>query len=506
MERFNEYNLDHMKQADISEDLFVNRASYAEMQQQYASAEVTIMVIGLNRLEKTKRCVESILQYTTNIDYELILIDNGSTDDTLEYFKSVPYEKKRILRFSKNLGAGFPHTMIPLSELGRYVAILPNDLILTERWLENILICMKSDPKIGLVVTASSNTSNLQDVDFPYSSYEEMQQKAAKFNVSDPTKWEDRMRLVTLCMVLRKEALLALGWPRGDLGFFHDFSDDDISFGIRRAGYRTVFAGDTWVCHDHRVSQGEGKDPVQFQKSLEIGRRNFRDKYYGVDAWDDVKNFLAPYTGFFPAPKQKHNVRVLGVDVRCGSPILDIKNWLRKYGIFNAELSAFTQDPKYWLDLKTICTGTVCCDREEFLLDKYQTESFDYVVADHPINQYHEPQKVLNDLFALAKPGGIVICKLKNTGSFQEYVNMLGHRDVYAQEIAYNIPLEVLTDTIGQLGNIFNGVAIPFPLNEGQRKSISALLPNGYTQEQRNEIVARLSCKEVLIVAEKTKK
>ena len=67
------------------------------------------------------------------------------------------------------------------------------------------------------------------------------------------------------------------------------------------------------------------------------------------------------------------------------------------------ELSAFTQDPKYWVDLKTICTGPVICDREEFLTDSFLPESFDYIAAARPINRYHEPQKILNDLFTLCK-------------------------------------------------------------------------------------------------------
>ena len=503
MEKYVEYNLDNMEQASVSEDLFVNRASYVEMQQQYTAAEVTISIIGLNRLERTKRCVESILQYTKGIDYELVLIDNGSTDETLEYFKSVPYEKKRIMRFSKNLGTGFPGTMTPLGEVGRYVVSLPNDLIVTERWLENLLICMNSDPKIGLVVSASSNASNLQGVEFAYSSYEEMQQMAAEYNVSDPTKWEDRLRIITLCTVIRKEALIAAGSPVGDLGFFHDFSDDDIAFKIRRAGYRTVFAGDTWVCHDHKVFQGEGKDPVKFQQSLRIGRENFRTKYFGVDAWDDVNNFYRPYLDLLPAPRQTSNARVLGIDVRCGTPILDVKNWLRKFGIFNTELSAFTQDPKYWVDLKTICSGAVCCDREEYLAEIFPAGVFDYVVADRPINRYHEPQKILNDMFELAKPGGTIICKLKNTASFQEYLNMLGQRNVYDQEFSYNIPLEVFINAIGRHGRLIKITTIPFSFSNEQYEDLRGILPDGYTKEQQDELVSRMVCNEFLIIAEK---
>lgn len=82
----------------VDGDLFANRAALAQMQQRSAPAEVSILIVGYNRLEKTRRCVESVLTYTAGVDYELVLIDSGSQDGTLEYFCAVPYEKKRVIR------------------------------------------------------------------------------------------------------------------------------------------------------------------------------------------------------------------------------------------------------------------------------------------------------------------------------------------------------------------------------------------------------------------------
>lgn len=504
MESFITVNTDRMEPPQSSTDLFVNRASFAEMQQQSNAAEVSIIVTAYNRLEKTRRCVESILKYTQGIDYELILMDNGSTDKTLDYFQSVAYSKKKIVHISRNLGGTYANMALNIFGLGRFVATIPNDLIVTTRWLDNLLRCLKSDPKIGMVNPVSSNVSNHQGMDFPYRSYQEMQEKAARMNRSDPRKWEDRLRLITLGPVYRKEVLLGLGWPLGDVGFFHDFGDDDTAFQIRRLGYRTVLAGDTWVCHDHAVMLGEGKDPAQFQQSLETGRANFQEKYFGVDAWEDVNNYYIPYLSHLPSPRAHESVRILGVDVQCGTPVLDIKNWLRRNGVFLTELSAFTQDPKYWMDLKTICQGPVYCDREEFLQDCFQPAYFDYVVADRPFNRYHEPQKILADLLSLCKPGGIVLCKLKNTFSFQEYVHLLGERGVYSQEFAYNIPLGMAVDTLQRMGAAVRSiVAIPYPLDAEQIESLGSLLPEGLEKGLRSDLMTRMICDEYLLVVEK---
>lgn len=502
MEQYIEINTDNIEPPQVGDDLFQNRATLAAMQEKDAP-EVTIVIQAYNRLEKTKRCVESVLKYTKGVNYELMLWDNGSTDDTLEYFRSVPCGKKVVLHVTKNIGAMYPNFAFPVSSFGKYVVILANDIIVTTNWLDNLLDCMKSDCKIGMVNPACNNTSNLQCIEFPYSSYDDMQRKAAEFNRSDPRKWEDRQRLVTLGTMYRKDVLLELGWPPGDAGFFHDFIDDDVTFAIRRAGYRTVLAGDTWICHDHDLRHGEGKDPAEFQKSLEIGRQNFRDKYFGIDAWDDVNNYLIPYLDRFPEPHISGNARVLGIDTRCGTPILDIKNWLRKSGVFDTELSAFTQDAKYWIDLKTICSGSVICDREEFLLDSFPKDFYDYVIMDRPFNRYHEPQKILNDTFALCKKGGYVVCRLKNTVTFQEYVNALGQRQVYDTEFSYNIPLEAANAALRQAGQVETIIPITFKVNEEMQTALNNMLPKDATEAERTELLYRMFCKEFLFVLRK---
>jgi len=498
-----ELDTSEFQPAKVGNSLYENRTAVVEQLQKPGMAEVSIIIQVYGHLDKTKRCVESVLEHTSGIDYELILIDNGSTDDTLEYFSAISYGKKTILHVSKNIGGGYPALKLNVADFGRFVCLLPGDLIVTPHWLENLLICIKSDSKIGMVGPACSNVSNFQGIELSYKTYEEMQQKAELFNHSDPRKWEDRLRLITLGTLCRKEALFAIGWPMIDVGFFHDFGDDDVSFKMRRLGYRTVLAKDTWICHDHDVFHGEGKDPAQFRQSLEIGRDNFRTKNYGVDAWTDVNNYLISYLDKLPAPKISGTAHVLGVDVRCGTPILDIKNWLRRFSIFDVELSAFAQDPKYWMDLKTICQGQVFCDREEFLTDSFPREYFDYVVADQPLNRYHEPQKMINDLFSLCKCGGIVICKVRNAYSFLEYAYLLGQWEIHTDVYSLNIPLEAFRSSLDKLGIIKSITGMPYAVTEDQRQAVNNLLPVDLLEKQRAEVLNRMLCQEYLLFVEK---
>ena len=95
-------------------------------------SEVTILVIAYNRLEKTKRCVTSILEHTDGVNYELLLIDNGSGDGTLEYFQSVQHPRKRIIRITKNLGSQYALNLALRLFSGRYFVQVTNDVIVTK--------------------------------------------------------------------------------------------------------------------------------------------------------------------------------------------------------------------------------------------------------------------------------------------------------------------------------------------------------------------------------------
>ncbi|WP_044974686.1 glycosyltransferase [Ruminococcus sp. HUN007] len=79
---------------EIDGSIYQVREQIANYNLKDYESEVTILVQTYNGLNKTKKCVESILKTISGIDCDLWLIDNGSTDGTLEYFKNVEYEKK----------------------------------------------------------------------------------------------------------------------------------------------------------------------------------------------------------------------------------------------------------------------------------------------------------------------------------------------------------------------------------------------------------------------------
>ncbi len=435
-----------MPSIDGKNGLYGNRSAIAKGTNELLGkeAEVTIVILALNQLDKTKRCVESVLMYTQDVRYELILVDNGSTEPVLDYFKTIEYPNKKIIRFEKNISAGFTQIFEDSGLICRYFVELACDIVVTKNWLSNLLKVAKADEKVGMVNPVCNNTSNLQCVELQYTDWDDMQKKAALFNVSNPQKWEQRIRLLTLGTLYTRECLYAIGWPRSDVGFMHDFSDDDITFRVRRAGYKAILAGDTWICHDHPITDRFNNDRVA--QSIKCGRINFKEKYFGLDAWEDVNNYI-----FFLVGGHIHDVSspcptILGIDVKCGTPLLDIKNQIRRYGKWDAELSAFTQEDKYSIDLHTICDGEIVCDREEFFSSTFQSESFDYLVLGRDINRYHEPAKMILDCYSMLRKGGQMFFSMKNAESILCFLHMMGYTDVLDKEYCLNYALEPFMD------------------------------------------------------------
>ncbi len=422
---------------------------------------------------KKQKCVGYILKYTTDIEYELILVDNGSNDGTLDYFKSINHPRKKIIRVTKNIGSLVPIIMNQWT--GRYLAFITNDTYVTKNWLTNLLACMKSKDEIGLAVPASSNVSNLQEIGITFDTLDEMQEKAAKNNISDPRLWHERIRILPIAALFRREALDIAGWM--DYGFFHDFSDDDISFRFRRAGFKVMFCKDTFVHHDHVYSNPGEKNREEFARSLEAGRKDFQKKYYGLDAWDDVNNYETSMMSLVDTQELNSikRIEILGMDVLCGTPILELKNKLREGHIDDVRLSAFSTDPKYWLDLKTICSGNVVVDQIDQLNTYFENESFDFVVLGKPINTFPNPYVLLKNLLKLLKRNGYLLLKLYNTSDIISVLRTLGANIQITTtnpiNNVYKISLDELAAQLGVFGFIPKKIVVEnWPLGENFHK------------------------------------
>jgi len=108
-----------------------------------------IIIVTHNGLEYTKKCIESVEANTQNVSHRYILVDNNSTDGTLEYLKTISdstlISNKENLGFVKGMNQGYDKVN------AKYIVWLNNDTIVTPNWLSNLISHLENDPNAAVI-------------------------------------------------------------------------------------------------------------------------------------------------------------------------------------------------------------------------------------------------------------------------------------------------------------------------------------------------------------------
>ncbi|MHB8171344.1 MAG: glycosyltransferase family 2 protein [Thermincolia bacterium] len=230
------------------------------------SGLTSIIILAWNQLEYTKLCLNSIFRHTSP-SYQLILVDNGSTDGTTQFFRTLEnnnltatFRPQNITVIYNQKNLGFPAGVnqgIKKAQ-GDYLLLLNNDTIVTPNWLKNLLNCLTSCPFIGLV-GPRSNFAAVTGLDgLVLNNPEEIEVFARQFNQPDPDKWFPVEWLPGFCLLIKKQALDTIGLL--DEKFEYGFMEDvDLGRRANQAGFVNMCAGDTFVYHfGSRTFTGNG--------------------------------------------------------------------------------------------------------------------------------------------------------------------------------------------------------------------------------------------------------
>jgi GT2 family glycosyltransferase len=361
--------------------------------------KLSIVVVGYNHLDYTKLCIESIRRNTLDIDYELIVVNNGSSDGTQEYFETL--ENVKIVHSDVNKGSGGGFNLGFKVCTSEYVLFVSNDLLATPNWASNLLYCIESEKKIGMVVPLCNRSSYHQAIDYNFISIEELDKFAKGYNVSNPRKWEERIRLITYCWIIRRDLFEELEGL--DEYFRGAFDDDDLSFRIRRMGFKLILAGDTFIHHFGTITI---MDDYKISNPLYTNRIKFVSKY-NIDVWDET-DFDSGVVNSINYSKYDDEVNILGINPLCGGTILQIKNKFRENGIQNVNLFAFTEAQRFCTDLKTICREVIFDNLSE-ISNYFKSTNFDYIIIQKPIEQYNNFEILIGSLREVLKTKGQII-------------------------------------------------------------------------------------------------
>lgn len=114
---------------------------------------VSIIILNWNGITLTEQCLKSILENTGKVNYEIILVDNGSNTENvsrLNELKKQGFIDKLVLN-KENKGFAYANNQGFNVAKGNFFFMLNNDTFVTKAWLGNALELLKSNEKIGAV-------------------------------------------------------------------------------------------------------------------------------------------------------------------------------------------------------------------------------------------------------------------------------------------------------------------------------------------------------------------
>jgi len=368
--------------------------------------KTSIVILTHNHVGYTMKCLDSIIKYTDPGSYEIIVVDNNSSDGTAEYLEafsrgnnSVDIKlilNKENLGFPKGCNQGIKASLLD------YVLLLNNDTIVTSNWLSNLLKCAGSSEKIGAVGPVTNYCSNYQAINIPYKEPgEEMQLFARQYNIPDEKLWEERLNLIGYCLLLKRKVLDKVGYLDEDFSP-GNYEDDDLSIRIIKAGYKLVLCRDTFIHHHGSKSFKESN--AEFAEILRTNSKKFENKW----GFNRDYSLYIRYDLISLLPQNSDDeLNFLEAGCACGATLLKIKNIFKKANLFGIELNPAAAD------IAGRFASVTVSDIENSSFD-YPKKFFNYVILADILEHLKSPWDFLSVIKEYLVDGGSILSSIPN--------------------------------------------------------------------------------------------
>ena len=211
---------------------------------------VSILAVSYNSREYLAPFLDSLRRNTGYPNYELILVDNASTDGSQEVLKDYAqrFPELRTVFSETNLGFAAGNNLAARNARGEYLVLLNVDTVLPKGWLGRLLRPLHMDPTIGVTAPVTNFSGNQTRIRCGYRTLVDMERLAQERAAVEFGKTLDLEMVPLLCAALSRRLWEETGGLDEAYGAGM-FEDDDFCVRVRSVGYRIVTAEDCFIHH-----------------------------------------------------------------------------------------------------------------------------------------------------------------------------------------------------------------------------------------------------------------
>jgi GT2 family glycosyltransferase/glycosyltransferase involved in cell wall biosynthesis len=241
--------------------------------------KASIIIPTHNNLRLTRLCLDAVFRTTTWPNYEAIVVDNASADETPAYLRDLMARcgSVRCVFNERNEGFARASNQGIVAASGEYLVLLNNDTVVTRGWLTSMIRYLESHPDAGMIGPATNLAGNEARITVAYANLDEMEAFAEIYTREHEDQVRDLAMLGFFCVVIPRRVLDQVGLldERFGLGMFED---DDLSLRVRRAGYRLVCTDGAFVHHFHSATM-RGQGEQEYLRLFETNKAKFEQKW-----------------------------------------------------------------------------------------------------------------------------------------------------------------------------------------------------------------------------------
>lgn len=303
--------------------------------------DVSIVIVTYNTEQITYQCVQSVLKSETDYTYEIIVIDNNSSDQTATRLNA-DFPQIKVIESDKNLGFSKGNNVGIAASIGKYVLLLNSDTILFENSLQNLLktAISKGYQITGPVLLNADHSIQRSWFNFPsalkiflrltdfYLLFYKLSKsvlfkliygwRKPAFMITEINEDVQMDYLTFACILLKRDVIEQIGNLDEDLFFYQE----DCEYGLRAAkhNYRFMYCVSAKVIHLGGTSSGQFSW-LAFENDI-LGLLHIYKKHYSAQKFKLINWVISA-----------------ALQIRIMLSYFGFYNHFKKSGLYNKEVS-----------------------------------------------------------------------------------------------------------------------------------------------------------------------